>query len=162
MDIVTHLSEIEAIKQLKAKYCRHLDNKDWDAFRDLFTDDFYSDTSRSGGVEIHGADEFVAFVKKALGKRTRATVHQVHAPEIEITSETSAKGIWALEDVVRFAPGFNMNGFGHYAETYVKIDGRWKIESSILTRLREDIFNGLFSIYIPNWFRDWLIRLIRR
>lgn len=161
MDTISRLNDIEAVKQLKARYCRHLDNKDWQAFRDLFCDDFYSDTRHSGGPEIHGADEFVAFVKKALGKSTRATVHQVHAPEIEITSDTTANGIWAMEDKVRFAPGLNMNGFGHYTESYEKVGGEWKIKSSTLTRLREDIFNSLFSLYIPNWLREKLIRRSR-
>lgn len=162
MDTTSTLLDIEAIKQLKARYCRLLDAKDWPAWRQLFTDDFYSDTSESGGKSIHGADDFVAFVKRALGKKTRATVHQVHAPEITLTSEHTATGIWALEDIVRFAPGLNMNGYGHYFETYVKIDGHWRIQSSKLTRLREDIFNGLFAIYIPNWLREKLIKRARR
>ena len=72
----------------------------------IFADDFLSDTSQAGGKVIHGADDFVAFTHKSLGNR--ATVHQVHAPEIELTSATTARGIWALEDVVRLAPGVNL------------------------------------------------------
>ena len=68
MDRLTELTEIEAIKQLKARYCRLLDTKQWDAWRELFTDDFVSDTSPSGGTVITGADEFVDFVRKNLGK----------------------------------------------------------------------------------------------
>ena len=52
------LHEVEAIKQLKARYCRHLDAKDWDAWRAIFADDFLSDTSESGGDVIAGADSF--------------------------------------------------------------------------------------------------------
>jgi hypothetical protein len=146
MDDAAALLEIEAIKQLKARYCRLLDTKDWDAWRTLFTDDFLSDTSQAGGKIIHGADEFVAFTRKGL--RNQATVHQVHAPEIELTSDTTARGVWALEDVVRFGPGVNLRGYGHYAETYEKLDGQWLITSSTLTRLREDIFNGVVAVYI--------------
>ena len=153
MDAATILLDIEAIKNLKARYCRLLDTKDWTAWRSLFADDFLSDTSESGGKVIEGGDEFVAFVQKMLGKSSRVTVHQVHAPEITITSETTAEGVWALEDVVRLAPGFNMRGFGHYTETYTKIDGQWKFQTSTLTRLRMDIFNLLFSIYMPPWLQ---------
>jgi 3-phenylpropionate/cinnamic acid dioxygenase small subunit len=32
------LNDIESIKQLKARYCRYLDTKDWDRWRELFTD----------------------------------------------------------------------------------------------------------------------------
>ncbi|HEX2214515.1 MAG TPA: nuclear transport factor 2 family protein [Mycobacterium sp.] len=154
------LVEVEAIKQLKARYCRLLDTKQWDAWRAIFTDDFVSDTSEAGGKVIDGADEFVAFTRKSL--RNQATVHQVHAPEIEITSPTTARGVWALEDVVRFGPGVNLRGYGHYTETYEKADGQWRIKGSKLTRLREDIGNGLVAVYISDPMRRAIGRLSRR
>lgn len=154
------LLELEAIKGLKARYCRYLDTKDWAAWRGLFTDDFSSDTSQAGGKVIDGADDFVAFTRKAL--RNQATVHQVHAPEIELTSETTARGVWALEDVVRFGPGANLHGYGHYHETYEKSDGQWRIKGSTLTRLREDVFNGLVAVYISDRMRRAALRVARR
>lgn len=153
-------TEVEALKRLKARYCRLLDGKDWTAWREIFTDDFVSDTSESGGKLIAGADEFVAFVGKTLGPK-RATVHQVHAPEIELTSETTARGIWALEDFLRFAPGLNMRGYGYYHETYEKRDGQWRIKSSKLTRLREDIVTPIFSLYIAHWLRKLILNATR-
>ena len=138
---------------MKARYCRLLDAKDWEAWRAIFADDLLSDTSAAGGRVIHGADEFVAFTRKSLHKRSQVTAHQVHAPEIELTSETTARGVWALEDVVRLAPGVNLRGYGHYHETYEKVDGQWRITSSTLTRLREDIFNALFSVYLSDRLR---------
>ena len=155
-----HLLEIEAIKQLKARYCRLLDTKDWTAWRGIFADDFVSDTSEAGGKIISGADDFVAFTRKALG--TQPTVHQVHAPEIELTSPTTARGVWALEDVVRFGPGVNLHGYGHYTETYEKVDGQWRIKSSKLTRLREDFFNGAVSVFISDRIRRVLMRVAKR
>jgi hypothetical protein len=160
MDDATALMEIEAIKQLKARYCRYLDTKDWTAWRGIFTDDFLSDTSQAGGKVIRGADEFVAFTSKSLG--SRATAHQVHAPEIELTSVTTARGVWALEDVVRLAPGVNLRGYGHYHETYEKTDGQWRITSSKLTRLREDIFNVFVSVYLSDRIKKAVGRAARR
>ncbi|CAA0089176.1 Bile acid 7-alpha dehydratase [Mycolicibacterium vanbaalenii] len=160
MDDAALLLEIESIKQLKARYCRHLDTKDWDSWRTLFTDGFRSDTAGAGGKVIVGADPFVAFTRSSLGDR--ATVHQVHAPEIELTSATTARAVWALEDVVRLAPGVNLRGYGHYDETYEKIDGRWLITSSTLTRLREDIFNVVFSLYISDRIKKLTARVARR
>ena len=84
------LLEIEAIKQLKARYCRYLDTKDWRSWRAMFADDFRSDTSQAGGKVIVGADEFVAFTRRASATAppcTRCT------PEIELTSPTTARGI---------------------------------------------------------------------
>lgn len=160
MDDAATLLEIESIKQLKARYCRYLDTKDWDSWRGIFSDDFRSDTASAGGKVIVGADPFVAFTRKNLGDR--ATVHQVHAPEIELTSATTARGMWALEDVVRLAPGVNLRGYGHYTETYEKIDGHWLITASKLTRLREDIFNIAFSLYISDRIKRVTGRAARR
>jgi hypothetical protein len=140
-------AELEALRQLKARYCRLLDTKDWSGWRALFTDDFVSDTTESGGKRIEGADAFVAFVRKTLG--TRITVHQVHAPELELTSATTARGIWALEDLIRFAPGLGFRGYGHYHEDYMKGADGWRIRSSKLTRLRADLVTPFFSICIP-------------
>lgn len=151
-DVDIH-AEIESLKQLKARYCRLLDTKDWSTWRNIFTDDFISDTSESGGKRIAGADDFIAFVRKSLGGRHQTTVHQVHAPELELTSATTAQGIWALEDFVRFGFGLNLRGYGHYHETYEKVGGQWRIKSSKLTRLREDIVTPFFSIFVSDWLR---------
>ena len=160
MDDATAVLEIEAIKILKARYCRFLDTKDWQSWREVFADDFRSDTSPAGGKVIDGADRFVAFTRTSL--RDQATVHQVHAPEIQLLSATSARGVWALEDVVRFGPGVNLRGYGHYTETYQKIDGQWRIQSSTLTRLREDVFNAVVSVYISPRIRRILMAVARR
>jgi hypothetical protein len=160
MDDAATLLEIESIKQLKARYCRYLDTKDWEAWRGIFADDLRSDTSEAGGAVIQGADEFVAFTRKNLG--TQPTVHQVHAPEIELTSATTARGVWALNDVVRLAPGLNLNAYGHYHETYEKVDGRWRIKTSKLTRLREDIFNPFFSLRVSERLRNAAAKVARR
>ena len=160
-DDATALLSIEAIKQLKARYCRHLDAKDWAAWRTLFTDNFVSDTSEAGGKLITGADAFVAFTRSSIGRPTQATAHQVHAPEIELTSATTARGVWALQDVVRFGPGVSLVGYGHYHETYENIAGQWLIKSSKLTRLREDIVTPVFSLYISDRIRRVAGKLAR-
>jgi hypothetical protein len=131
--------EIEAIKQLKARYCRYLDTKDWDRWRDLFTYDFLGDTTEAGGTLIVGADRFLVYTRRTIGKVSQLTVHQVHAPEIELTSATTARGVWAFTDVVRLLPAVTLHGYGRYHETYEKFDGRWRIKTSKITRLREDV-----------------------
>jgi hypothetical protein len=77
---VAALNDLESIKQLKARYCRLLDTKQWSAWRQVFTDDFVSDTSEAGGKVVQGGDEFVAFVRQQIGQPSQTTVHQVQAP----------------------------------------------------------------------------------
>ena len=75
------MDDIEAIRQLKARYFRTMDTKDWDAMRQVFTDDVVIDTSEAGGNVAHGADEFMAFLQEALA--SAVTVHHGHMPEID-------------------------------------------------------------------------------
>jgi uncharacterized protein (TIGR02246 family) len=131
------VDDLEAIKQLKARYCRTMDTKDWAAMRQVFTDDVTMDTTQSGGNVVTGADAFMEFLVPTIGDVV--TVHQCHTPEIDLTSPTEAAGIWAMEDLLRFADGTELHGFGHYTETYRKGDDGWRIASSTLTRLRMDI-----------------------
>lgn len=146
----THeLTDLEELKKLKARYCRLMDTKDWTSWRELFTDDFVSDTSAAGGRRVEGADAFVAFVSRML-KPSRTTVHMVHSPELELTSTTTADGIWMLEDFVRFAPGIKLRAYGHYTETYRKTAGTWQIATSTLTRVRQDLMLPFVTFQLPN------------
>lgn len=132
--------DIEAIKRLKARYFRTMDTKDWSGMRAVFTDDVVMDTTSSGGGVINGADEFMAFLEPTL--REVVTVHHGHMPEIELTSPTTATGVWSMEDLLRWPDGTEMRGYGHYHETYEHTDGEWRIKTSTLTRLRVDFHEG--------------------
>jgi uncharacterized protein (TIGR02246 family) len=134
------LADLEAIRRLKARYFLRLDRKDWDAYRDLFTDDLKAEGTKSTG---QGRDDFVAGVAAVLAGRT--TVHQGHMPEIRFLDEDRARGIWALYDYVEADGGPEREGFegyGHYEEEYRRVDGDWKIAHLRLTRLRRDPLAG--------------------
>jgi uncharacterized protein (TIGR02246 family) len=133
------VDDLEAIKQLKARYFRTMDTKDWASMREVFADDVVVDTTASGGNVATGADEFMAFLQDTL--RDVVTVHHGHTPEIELTSPTTARGIWAMQDFVEWPGGRALHGYGHYHETYELADGAWRIKTLKLTRLRMD-FTG--------------------
>jgi hypothetical protein len=131
--------DIEAIKQLKARYFRTMDTKDWEGMRQVFSPDVHIDTSTDGGGVIDGADTFIDFIRETLNDVT--TVHHGHMPEIELTSDTTATGVWAMEDHLWWPEGSpiqHLHGYGHYHETYVKQAPGWRIATLTLTRLRRD------------------------
>ncbi len=133
------LLELEAIKQLKARYFRLMDTKQWLPFSQVFTDDVVVDVSHdkhTPGGTIRGRAEVVDFIRKAVGKAT--TVHHGHMPEIELLSPTEARGIWAMDDYVEFKPSRGIRGYGHYDEAYRKEKGGWRISKLKLTRIRVD------------------------
>ncbi len=125
-----------AICELKARYCRLLDTKQWDAWADLFTEDLVLDTSEAGGPPpVIGRTPALAMVRQTI--EAAQTVHQVHSPEITVSGD-SADGIWAMQDRLIFPDGTCLTGYGQYTERYIKQSGTWKIASSKLTRLMLD------------------------
>lgn len=131
------MDDVEEIKKLKARYFRFLDTKDWEGYRGIFTEDVLVDVTGSGGEIYSGLDVYMAYILEHVAKLK--TVHHGHMPEITLTSDTTATGIWSMEDWVVMTDGRAMNGMGHYFETYEKIDGQWKIGALVLTRLRMDL-----------------------
>jgi hypothetical protein len=129
------LVEIEAIKQLKARYFRLLDTKDWDAWEQVFSADASLRWGPAPAQILHGRRTIREGVSASL--EGAVTVHHGHMPEIELTSEDSATGIWAMFDRVDH-PAYLLIGFGHYHERYTKQDGEWRIAELELRRLHED------------------------
>ncbi|MDT3445219.1 MULTISPECIES: nuclear transport factor 2 family protein [unclassified Pseudofrankia] len=138
MDVET-LGAVEEIKQLKARYFRLLDTKKWDEWADVFTEDVTVWVEDVPDVTFTGRDEFVAAISGTLAGAV--TTHHGHMPEIEITGPDAAHGIWAMFDYVQWTePARTLQGYGHYHEEYRRgADGRWRIISLRLHRLRADL-----------------------
>jgi 3-phenylpropionate/cinnamic acid dioxygenase small subunit len=131
------LLAIEQIRQLKARYFRLLDNKQWDEWGEVFTVDAELRFGPGEDEVLAGREAIVAGVSRVLGDGV--TVHHGTTPEIDLVSDTDATGIWAMDDDVSL-PGLRLRGAGHYHETYRRDDdGRWRIRSSELVRLRRDL-----------------------
>jgi hypothetical protein len=155
MSAADKLMAIEQIHQLKARYFRCVDAKDWECFYGVFSPDI---SFKLGKNEWHGHDGMVKLMTDAgFYDRVKSTHHGFN-PEIEILSPTTAKGIWSMEDYIYYPaglepksdkealkPGQTLHGFGHYHETYVKIKGKWYIQSEELTRTREDVSGVTFK-----------------
>lgn len=127
---VRALEDIHAITQLKYRYFRLLDHQDWDELRRCFTDDIATDYE-NGHYHFEGADEVMRFLSESLsGLRAggRWGVHLGHHPEIELLSETEARGRWTLH-----AASFDRRNSrvsrqeSFYEDEYAKIDGEWLI-----------------------------------
>ncbi|MBV2151143.1 nuclear transport factor 2 family protein [Sphingobium sp. AS12] len=121
-----------AISELKARYCRLLDSKDWDGWAALFTPDFLLDATASGGPRIEGREAFVSSIRRSL--EAAATVHHVHMPEITMTGD-EATAIWPMMDHLVWPDGRTLTGYGHYHDRYIRVGGNWLIAESRLTRL---------------------------
>lgn len=156
MNAVEKLVAIEEIRRLKARYFRALDARDMSLFAALFTEDAEIDVEGSvdsesegsaiegfnDGAVIIGGKAMAEFVTRVASGIT--TAHHGHMAEIDITSDSTATGIWAMEDHLWFpagAPHRKMHGYGHYHETYRKVAGQWLIDSMTITRLKVEFFD---------------------
>jgi hypothetical protein len=159
------LLAIEEIKQLKARYFQSLDTKDWAGFQAVFTPDavmdmreaFHAVDPVSGEPRIFGEPALLAGMDTSGWLLTSAaviganaaelfanvcTVHQGLMPQIRLLGAADAEGVWAMEDLLRFAPGGpiqEIRGIGHYFETYRRLDAGWRIHTTRITRLRIDV-----------------------
>lgn len=140
MDPVERLAAIEEIRQLKARYFYGYDHKDWAFWRD----EVWAPEGRlevpEMGKTIGPRDAMIEWVVEQSADQV--SVHHGHMPIIEITSPTTATGIWAMEDRLYRSKEHPLNGdtsfvigFGHYHESYVKLAVGWRILSTRLTRL---------------------------
>jgi hypothetical protein len=126
------------LSQVKAKYCRALDTRDWNALAALMTADI--EFGLSDGVSepqmTVGRDETVALLKTLVaGART---AHQVHTPEIDLNGD-EARVIWPVQDRVVFDNGTSVTGYGHYTERWLRQGDVWKLASLKLSHLITDI-----------------------
>ena len=76
--------------------------------RRVLSDDVVIDTTASGGGVTTGADDFIEMLQQTLGGAV--TVHHGHMPEIRLTSNTTATGIWAFQDTIIWPDGSRLLG----------------------------------------------------
>lgn len=130
--------DLEAIKRLKYKYLRCLDQKRWAELAECFSEDATSAYS-GGKFSFEGRDAIMGFLEKAMGADSFLSSHTVHHPEIKFTSPTTATGTWALTDVViETKANITIRGSAFYRDEYVKLDGAWKIRSTGYERIYEE------------------------
>lgn len=129
---IKRLSDIDAIKQLKAKYVRLADAKDWDAWGQLFVEDSHLHTD---GGPVEGRANIVATISRSLA--TAKTAHRLAMPEIEITGPDTASAKWPVSDFVKGTFGekaMTIRGFGYYYEDYVRTAEGWRLKRGQLIR----------------------------
>jgi hypothetical protein len=142
----------EAIRQVKARYFRCVDTKDWRGLAQVFTEDAVFDRTYGHAVRdpvsgawsapisevpilVHGRGAIMDAIRRAV--ETLATVHQGFMPEIAFDDDGhTAHGTWAMSDELRDRTGrLILAGRGHYHDSYRLTAQGWRIARSQLTRL---------------------------
>jgi hypothetical protein len=139
MDLLEEIREIEAIKQLKYRYMRGIDEKLWDQIEECFTPD--ATCAYSGGKYTYeGREAIMKFLVESMDRASFLSSHRVHHPEIRLTSPTTASGTWALDDyVIDTKLGITLQGAAFYRDEYVKTEAGWKIKYTGYERTFEQV-----------------------
>lgn len=133
-----------AIHQLKARYCRYVDTKRWDALHALFSENARLD---GFGSVPDGTTPSVFVAGIAARLAPAITIHHVQAPEIDFTGGDTARGVWSMMDYVDFGEPMQQPdggtsrgwiGWGYYEETYVREGDGWRFAYMRLARQRLD------------------------
>ncbi|MBS0474274.1 MAG: nuclear transport factor 2 family protein [Proteobacteria bacterium] len=132
------LSDIEEIRNLKHRYFRSIDTGDFAALPALFTQDVAC--TYNGGtykVSLSGRDAMVEFLSNSFHSGALA-MHIGVMPEVTITGDNSATGIWYLQDVfIDLEKDAHTFGTAIYTDTYRREGGTWKIASTYYDRVIE-------------------------
>jgi hypothetical protein len=121
MASIDALADKDAIRELLAVYCFHLDNDEFEQMAALFTPDGVWETAFGTGS---GRAGIVAQARSiATGERPRR-VHQTTNIVVELDGETAtARSNWLLFQNSKAGPVIGSGGA--YADRLVKQGGRW-------------------------------------
>jgi hypothetical protein len=136
------LVEIHRIQQLKHRYMRGVDQKDWDLVESCFLPD--ASASYGGGAYVFDSrDGIMGFLRESMGSTNMLTSHRVSQPEIVLgaAGPGTATGTWALHDiVVHLDFGVQIQGAAFYEDRYALDGGEWRIAHTGYKRTYEELF----------------------
>lgn len=143
------LETVREIEQLKYRYLRAVDTKDWDALATTLTEDVRTAYgTQTGGRELSFTDRdaVLTYLREAVGGSI-ITEHRVDHPIIEVDGGT-ATGSWYLQDRV-LVPEFDtvIVGAAFYADEYRRTDAGWRISRTGYERT----FEAIGSLSAGGW-----------
>jgi hypothetical protein len=139
------LEDVEAIKRLKYRYWRCLDLKLWDEMAGCFTPDATVDYG-GGTYRFQGVESILRFLRESLGRERGLLLgyHHGHHPEIDVTGEATARGVWALDNYLLDDPrkrGVRIAAYYH--DDYARTGEGWQIRHT-----------GYTYVFHEEWSRD--------
>lgn len=144
MSLEKRLARLEdriAISELRYTYCYRIDDRDWDGYAALFTEDALLDFGPVGTFE--GREAVREFAEDVVGARHPFLSHMVHNPVIDVDGDT-ATGKWYFEVPCTFEDGEAGWIQGTYYDEYRRVDGEWLFSEVVAE------FN-YFAAYDEGW-----------
>lgn len=124
------LSSREEIKELKSKFCRDVDEQNYENLQTLFSEDaliIYSHLNHADYGEYQGPEGIRDFVESMVDEIVGFRVHMIHNPILSVNGD-QAEGRWYFEVPVVFkdtnTPGWVQ---GTYHDEFRRNEEGWRI-----------------------------------
>lgn len=119
---IPELAARGAIKELRYDYARRLDDRDWEGWASLFTEDAHCEYEGWGTVD--GRDELRSFAADVVAEAFEYTAHIMNHPTISVDG-CVASGQWYVQ--IYYARSDGVGGWrqGRYEDEYRRVDGEW-------------------------------------
>jgi ketosteroid isomerase-like protein len=122
-------NDYEEIRRVLAKYCRAIDDRDFQALGAIWTPDA---RLLIGRRTFEGRDAIVAVIREA-GSRSAPGAHASHNVEISLAGPRAE----ATSEYLAFSSDRQLDTAGRYTDEFVKVDGEWFLsQRRISVRLR--------------------------
>ncbi len=150
--------DFEAIRQLKYRYGRCVDLRDYAALEEMLTADYvweYSPHDDPGKLLVRTRQENFDFMKEKFVPELIAQ-HHMHHPELEITGDGMAEGTWYLEYFsCNVKTRQTARGTALYFDRYAKEGGVWKIARTryrVIYRIEEPLADAArVTVHYHGW-----------
>ncbi len=124
------ISDRLEIQDVLTRYCYAVDDRDWNAYRQLFTHDAVIDDTVTGGVKS-GVEEHIAYMKRALSK-VLISQHAISTILIELNGDEAKVRVHCSCPMVLDTGENNQHVMFQglwYRDSLVRTERGWKIRS---------------------------------
>jgi ketosteroid isomerase-like protein len=126
------ISDRIEIDQLLARYCYAVDDRDWESYRTIFTEDAVIDDAVTGGIRS-GVEEHIVYLKRAL-KRIRVSQHTISTILLDLEGDSARAMVQCICPMVVEMPGGATQTMllgVRYRDRLVRDGGAWRISELV-------------------------------
>ncbi len=131
---VQEISDRIEIEQVLARYCYAVDDRDWETYRTIFTEDAVIDDVVTGGIRS-GVEEHIVYLTRAL-KNIRISQHTISTIRLEIGGDAARASVQCICPMVVNMPGDTTQTMllgVRYEDRLARANGTWRISELVET-----------------------------
>lgn len=126
---IARLVDIEALRQLKARYCYLVDEANWDELEGLWTENAVCDYGFFGRYE--GRKPIMdSFFRGLVASASTFNAHLLHNPVVEVEGNLAHASWYFTAHTTVGGRAFWV--MGKYRDRYARVQGEWKIASIVV------------------------------